>query len=282
MDNLSDFKVPSPEEYIKALDGSNKLTEKSIRSAIKELGLFNGCKVLDVPCGIGNHSLWMTEENRDIDVLGVDFAKEHLDHAKNLVDGEAGCNSLRFKQGDINNLDFKDDTFDFTWCCDGLWPGPRESGCLAKEPYDILRNMARITKSGGTIAILFCSGKKLLPGYPILESKLNATISGNRPVFQETEPDLHFMRTPLWLSKTGLTNIKSKTFVSDIQGPLEPDKKIMVNQFLNMFWGQTEPEVSCELWNQFMDITDPASKNYILNRDDYTGFITYTMFTGEV
>jgi len=274
--------MPSAEYYIQALEGSNKTTEKAIRSAIRELGLFDECRVLDIPCGIGSHALWMLEENPSIIITGIDVSEEHLEYARNLVQQKEGQKQTVFIKKDINKLDFSDNSFDFIWCCDGLWQGPAEMGCVSTEPYNILASMSRITKPGGKIAVLFWSYQKLLPGYPMLETALNATVSANRPFIPGANPELHFMRTPLWLKKTGLVNIKTQTFPADIQGPLNIQAKNYLQMFFNMFWGRAEKEVTPEVWKQYRELTSPDFGDYILGRDDYAGFITYTMFSGEV
>ncbi len=277
---MSDSINPLPEDYIKALENTNSITEPAIRAAIRELQLHDGCHVLDVPCGIGSHTLWMAEENPNINIAGVDFSEDNIVYARRLLLQRGNPASVIFEKGDINKLDFDDNSFDLVWCCDGIWPGPKETGCPAEEPYGILKDMARITKSGGKIAVLFWSGQKLLPGYPLIEAGLNNTRAASFPV--PAEPDLHFMRTPLWLRKAGLKNIHSKTFAVDVKGPLSPKQKDTLLLYFNMFWGQAKTEVPDELWTRFKSVADIRAVDCILNREDYAGFITYTMFTGEV
>lgn len=224
----------------------------------------------------------MFEENPNINVIGTDLKEEHLVYAKELVQQKGGQNQPVFKKGDMNKFEFDNNCFDFIWCCDGLWSGPAEMGCAAEEPYDILASMARITKSGGKIAVLFWSSQKLIPGYPLLEAALNSTLGANVPVTPESNPELHFMRTPLWLKKTGLTNIKVHIFTSDIQGPLSSQAKNDMHNLFNMFWARAENEVAAEVWKQYKELTNPDSSDYIFKQEDYVGFITYTMFTGEV
>ena len=279
---MSEYNMPSPEDYIKSLENSNRITEKAIRAAIKELGLFDRASVLDVPCGIGNHVLWMAEENEKLNLTGVDLSMEHIDYARKQAIKKSCPAPVNYERGDINGLCYDDNSFDFIWCCDGLWPGPPETGCLCVQPYDILKEFIRITKSGGSIAILFWSSHKLLPGFPLLEAGLNNTLYANIPVTHDSEPDLHVMRTPMWLHKAGLKGIQTRTFVSDIQGPLTPQEKESLLMLFNMFWGSAEAEVPPKLWEEFKAMTDPKAEEFILNINGYAGFVTYTMFTGEV
>ncbi len=268
--------------YIKALESTGKLSEPAIRNAIKSLNLTGNQKILDVPCGTGTHMRWMFEEYPKLHITGFDIAKEHLEYAKEKLHKDGNIEQCKFVQGDMNQFDFADNSFDIVWCCDGLWPGPKEMGCPVEEPYQILNDMVRVTKNDGTIAILFWSSQKLLPGYPFLEAKLNATKSAIMPVNPDTNPDLHFMSTLSWMRKAGLNNIQSRTFATDFQAPISESGKEGLLSLFNMFWANSEAEVSKEIWDKYKQITNPESGNYILNSEDYTGFLTYTMFTGKV
>lgn len=269
------------ERYIHALELTNHMTEKAMRAAIKEMRLSDNSQVLDIPCGIGNHASWICEENRTINVTGVDLSENHIAYARSLTQQKDGSLSFNFETGDINKLKFEDDSFDAVWCCDGLWPGPVELGCVAEKPYGILEEFSRVTKNGGTIAVLFWSGQKLLPGYPFLEALLNATVTGNRPFQLETDPELHIMRTPCWLEKINAVNIRCRTFTSDIQGPLNDQEKEALLVSMNMLWSNVKQEVPTEVWEKYQLITDPESDPFILDLKGYAGYITYTLFTAE-
>ncbi|WP_321430879.1 class I SAM-dependent methyltransferase [uncultured Methanolobus sp.] len=270
------------EMYIKALESTGRLSEPAIRNAIKSLKLPEGSRILDVPCGTGKHMQWMLEEYSKVNITGVDIAEAHLEYTKNRLLQAGKIESCEFVKGDMNKLDLADNTFDLTWCCDGLWPGPKEMGCPAEEPYEILDNMVRMTRKGGTIAILFWSSQKLLPGYSFLEASLNATSSATMPANEESKPELHFMCAPAWMRKSGLENIQVRTFAADILAPLDEQEKEGITMLFDMFWAEAEQEVSEKLWEQYKKIRNPESDEYILNNEDYTGLITYTMFTGEV
>jgi demethylmenaquinone methyltransferase/2-methoxy-6-polyprenyl-1,4-benzoquinol methylase len=270
------------DQYINALERTGRLSQPAIREAIQSLKLYHGNKVLDVPCGTGSHALWLLEEYPDLKITGVDIAPEHVEYAKEKFTQAGKAAFCEFTTGDMNKLEFAENTFELVWCCDGIWPGPQEMGCPAEEPYNILKDMTRITKPGGRIAVLFWSSQKLLPGYPLLEAKLNATKSAIMSANPDISEELHFMSTPLWMKKAGLKNIKVKTFSADIQAPFDKQTEEGLLILFDMFWGRSEQEVSKEIWNKFTEITNPDSSNYILKNENYAGFLTYTIFVGEV
>ncbi|PVH96936.1 S-adenosyl-L-methionine-dependent methyltransferase [Periconia macrospinosa] len=58
---------------------------------------------------------------------------------------KAGITNIVFKQGALKNLPFDNDTFDVTHAQHML--------CQTPEPWDVLREMLRVTKKGGVVAI---------------------------------------------------------------------------------------------------------------------------------
>lgn len=84
-------------------------------------------------------------------------------------------------------------------------------------------------------------------------------------------------------AKTGFVNIKVRSFAADIQGPFTEQNKADIAAIINMFWApRVEAEVSKETWENFKRISNPASEKCILNNDNYTGMLTYTMYSGVV
>jgi len=272
----------SHKNYIQTLEDTAFLSRPAISSAIQTLSLPKNSKVLDVPCGIGNHMSWMLNQHPGISITGMDIIKEHTEYAHNKLSEKGQSSSTDFVVGDINKLDFDKHMFDLIWCCDGLWLGSPNSGCITSDPTKIIHDMIRMTKPGGQIALLYWSGHKLLPGYPYIESALNTTIQANWPCQPNSNPNLHHSYMPEWLHKAGLKNITSKTFAADIQSPLSQPAIEGIHALLNMFWSQAQSEVSDKVWSIYQDIIDPNSNNYILHKQHYVGYLTYTMYSGFV
>ncbi len=263
--------------YVESLVLSNKMNEKAIRKAIKDLELFDAANVLDVPCGIGNHISYMLDENPNINVTGIDFSKNHLAYAQELNQKHHPNINCTFQEGDINNLGLPDNSFDFIWCCDGLYPGDKEMGMLVEEPYDVLRDFVRIAKSGAKIAIGFFTSKRLLAGYPIVE----ATLADAEIFTKNANPELDILCTPAWFKKIGLTKIEVKSYAVDLYN-LDKNMIEWLPTFCNLIWAQSQNKVSEEVWQQYTDIIDPKSANFIFDKDSYTGLFTYTIYIATV
>src|SRR5690606_16206791 len=106
-------------------------------------------------------------------VMGIDISREALVRAIASAKCVGLKGELAFLQGDVCSMPFPDHTFDWVWCADCLWPGPRSQGFLGMDPLPTLQELVRVTMPGGTVAIIFWSSQKLLPGHPLLEARLN-------------------------------------------------------------------------------------------------------------
>ncbi len=269
-----------PEQYIRALDTIGRLSEPAKRNAIKALALPDESRILDLPCGIGSQICWFLDEYPQVSVTGADLAEEHIAFARERLQRSDKTRSCELVLADMNNLELENDSFDLIWCCDGLWPGPKDMGCPAEEPYDILDGLVRITRPGGRVAIAFWSSQKLLPGFADLEATLNATKGTMRLFHPSTNPELHFMRTPAWLRRAGLTDIEVKSFAADLCAPFDELEREGLAILFNMLWEPAEPEVSESTWEKYSSLANPESDSFILNDINYAGLLTYTMYVG--
>jgi demethylmenaquinone methyltransferase/2-methoxy-6-polyprenyl-1,4-benzoquinol methylase len=155
-------------------------------------------------------------------------------------------------------------------------------GYASPEPVSALREMARVVKPGGTIAVLAWSSQQLLPGYPLLEARLNATSQGIAPFSIGKKPDSHFLRALGWFREAGLEQTEARTFAGDIRSPLTEVTRAALLSLFRMRWGEPRQELSPEDWAQFQRICRPGSPDFVLDSPDYYAFFTYSMFQGRV
>ena len=265
--------------YIALGDLMNRFTRPVVNSAINALGLKPGSLGLDAGCGIGNHTLWLAEAvSPDGHVTGVDISEEALSIAKEKLESSDLKNQVSFQFGDIFNLPFEDKTFDWIWSADVLYlwfMGTKESPV---NPKTIIKELARVVKPGGKIAFLFWSSQKLLPGYPILEAKLNATKAANFTGPFGIQPKLHSTRALGWFQMAGLREPKVRNFIVEFQAPFSDDEKEALVGTFRMFWKKVKPEVSDEVWLEYKRLCSPESSDFILNLPDYNGYFVYSLF----
>ena len=263
------------DEYIRLMAVSHPLRESVLRSAIEALQLPPGSQGLDAGCGIGLPALLLADAVRpDGHVTGLDMSPEFLAYAENIVKTSELAQRISFQKGDMYHLPFDDKTFDWVWSTDC-------AGYSVEEPLPLFKELARVIKPGGTLALLFWSSQMLLPRYPFLEARLNATCAGIAPFKKSMEPETHYLRTLGWMQKVGLKKATVRTFIGNVQAPLSDEIRTALIALFQMRWGPTESEVTPEDWAAYQRLCQPEPSDFILDLPDYYAFFTYTMFYGQ-
>ena len=97
----------------------NSLREPVFRSAIQALQFPSGSRGLDAGCGIGLQTLLLAETVGPAGhVTGLDLSPEILVYARDIVKKAGLSERISFREGDVNQLPFDDDTFDWAWSMD--------------------------------------------------------------------------------------------------------------------------------------------------------------------
>ncbi|HYG48791.1 MAG TPA: class I SAM-dependent methyltransferase [Allosphingosinicella sp.] len=130
---------------------------ESGEALVASLGIGPGVEMLDLGCGDGTTALPAARAGAD--VLGVDIAS-NLVAAGNARAEAAGLRNLRFEEGDASSLaGLPDGRFDLVLSMFGAMFAPR--------PYDVAREMVRVTRPGGRIVM-----GNWIPGDPTLVAQI--------------------------------------------------------------------------------------------------------------
>ena len=252
------------------------LRESVIRRAISSLRLPSGSSGLDAGCGVGLQAMMLAESiGADGHVTGLDQSRDYINHAKSLVTTEGLSNNISFTPGDVRNLPFDDDYFDWAWSADCI-------GYAPFEPLPLLREIVRVVRPGGIIALLAWTHETLLPGYPLLETHLRATAAGIAPFTKDSAPALHFLRALGWYRETGLKGLEVRTFAGDAHAPLNENEYQALKMLFSMRWPGVESELLPDDRMEYQQLCSPESPDFILDSPDYYAFFTYSMFFGTV
>lgn len=253
------------------------LTEPAVLLAIRKIDIPPGSKGLDVGCGIGMQTAWLAEEAGPAGkITAVDISSEHLNAARKTVAEKGLSDRVRFFCEDLHRLPFKDNSFDWAWSMNTLFPVP------GMDPLQGVAELGRVVKSGGSIAVFFWSGQFLLPGYPLLEACLNLAHASTNPCLKDIRSPLHFMHGGGWLRGAGLEKIDIRSFTVDIQAPLSSEKREALAFCFSMFWDDCQDSLSVSERTEYRRLCDPQSKDCILNDPDYYGLIIHTLFRAKV
>jgi SAM-dependent methyltransferase len=116
---------------------------ESGESLVKSLGVTPPMRVLDLGCGDGTTAIPLAQLGAD--VTGIDIAR-NLVEAGNKRAVAAGLTRLKFQEGDACNLQgVSVESFDLTLTVFGAM--------FAPKPFDVAREMVRVTKPGGRIVM---------------------------------------------------------------------------------------------------------------------------------
>ncbi|MFC1974192.1 class I SAM-dependent methyltransferase [Chloroflexota bacterium] len=262
---------PDLEAYLRYLKETDPLREQTNLDIIATLNLSIGSIGLDVGCGMGTQALMLAGVvGPQGHVTGLDIRPEFLDYARQVTAQKGMSDRVTFDNGDLNQLPYDNNTFDWVWSSD----------CIGYIPPT--KQVTRVIKPGGSLNIAFWSSEYLLPGYPQLEAKLRMTTVGLAPFSLDSKPEDHHLRSLSKLKAVGLTNLKVMTFNCSVHAPLSPEIYQAMVDIIEMRWPNVEPELSKDDYELYKRLTDPDSSDYILKLPDYYGFYTYSVFRGWV
>ncbi len=258
-------------EYIRCLAGSHPL-RKPVLSAMLDFLSLEG-KGLDVGCGIGLPAVEMALKG--LDVTGLDREGEFIEIARGTAETLGLKDSPVFVRGDAGRLEFEADCFDWAWSMDCV----NYAKGLNTTP---LSEMKRVTKPGGRLILSAWSSQMLLPGYPMLEARLNTTPEGLAPFEAGMAPLHHFMATAGVFKQMGLKAVRCQTFLRDISLPLSSGETQAMKDIFYMRWSGSPSGLAPGEKSLYTALTDPESDRFVLLEPGFYGFFTYTMFTGVV
>lgn len=119
------------------------LMRESGKALVESLGVKPPVRVLDLGCGDGTTAVPLAHLGAE--VVGIDIASNLVAAGKKRAAAE-GLDKLTFREGDACDLQgVADHTFDLTLSIFGAM--------FAPKPFDVAREMVRVTKPGGRIVM---------------------------------------------------------------------------------------------------------------------------------
>ena len=138
---LEDDKLPP---YARMLHAYHRSRENELRAIIATLPITRQSRVIDVASGDGCFSLLLAE--RAETVVGVDLSAAYIAEARRQARSSPHSGRISFQQAEVGAIAFADNSFDLVWCAQSLFSLP--------DPLETLREMQRICKTGGYVAVL--------------------------------------------------------------------------------------------------------------------------------
>ena len=130
--------------YGKNLSQFNMTPMNQLNNLIEKLNLDENCHVLDLGCGIGRISEYISDTTK-AKVTGIDFAAPSIQRAneRNIDKKER----LNFIVGNMNNLQFIESSFDIIIAIDTVY--------FVDDLEKLIKRLKEITKDGGRMGIFY-------------------------------------------------------------------------------------------------------------------------------
>lgn len=131
----------SSREARRLADQANTLVELLHQDTIYPAGSY----VLEAGCGIGAQTITLAVNSPGAKFLCIDISSESLEQAQNLTKSK-GIANVEFRQMDIFNLPFEDESFDHVFVCFLLEH--------LEAPAEALIKLKKVLRTGGTITAI--------------------------------------------------------------------------------------------------------------------------------
>lgn len=257
----------------------NRFMQPALQSALKQLALTPGSTGLDAGCGpggilplldahIGGTGHIFASDN-SLSLLAIAHDQSETHHISDHVS--------MFCADFAHPFPIPDSSLDWVWTADVLTSLDDKRGFSSK---DVIRDMARIVKPGGQVAIFLGNrlGAVHLPGYSHIENSLATAANLNFRKQDQFHPAFENENVLGWMRAAGLAQLHISAHIAFHQAPLHPDIIYYIQRYIfEAEYGHT-PEfkqyvhgigLTEEEWQIWLDISDPESTNYLLTQEDY-------------
>lgn len=118
----------------------------TVKAFIVMSNLKEHMQVLDAGCGWGRTIVGIKKELPEIEMTGIDIIPGLLNSAKHLISEETGRDDTILKIGDVQNLEFEDNSFDAVLSTRVLQ--------YVQDPQKAVMEFARVVKPEGKIIVI--------------------------------------------------------------------------------------------------------------------------------
>lgn len=218
-------------------------------------------RVLDVACGDGMYSVWLTEALGSAGmVCAVDVQHAWLIEAKRQAC--ASALPIHWLQGDAQRLPLADDQFDIVWCAQCLYSLPQVDGALAE--------LKRVTRPGGVIAVLENDTlHHLLFPWPIeLELEVRAAELAALHCDAPDAATRYYVGRNLGavLHDAGLTHVVERAWATTRQAPFLEAERVFLAEYLKNLRDRVAARLSASILKQLDRLVSPGGEQYLLDR----------------
>lgn len=252
-------------DYAACLAAYHRAFEGELREMLADVFRRPVRAALDIACGDGAYSAWLSERfGAQAAIVALDSNLSYLRAARRRPSPRRDAPEVMSLAADGLKLPFEDDSFDAVWCAQSLYSLP--------EPSAVLAEMRRVTRPGGTAAVLENDTlhEIILPWPPELELALRqAELASFR---RETDrPNKYYLGRflPEAFRVAGFANCALKTFAFSRNGPLDPPSRTFLGNYLLRLLQRAAPYLSRPDLQTLERLVDAGGKDSFFDRREF-------------
>jgi SAM-dependent methyltransferase len=260
---LADDELPAYAPMLAALHVAHAA---ELRAMVADLPLRPGDRALDLACGDGAYTLWLAERVGPTGtVTAVDRSPAYLELARAAIEAAPASARIELHLADAVALPFTDGSFDLAWCAQSLFS--------LSDPLSVLRELGRVTRSGGTVAILEVDllHQMVLPLPPDLELAVRQAQLAS--LDDEGGQGAVGRDLPALFAEAGLPDCRVRPYSTARHAPLLPEEQAYLRWQLGDLRARARPYLSAKQWAALDALTDPESERFLLWQPDLV--VTY-------
>jgi ubiquinone/menaquinone biosynthesis C-methylase UbiE len=243
-------------EYDEVQSAFHEAFREELDRCLDVLPLTPDAQVLDVPGGDGFYASRLAARLGPAGKLVLaDASDEYLERASGKLRPLAGRTGIDLAKADVYALPFDDDRFDLVWCARSL--------ITLDDPAAALRELARVTRPGGTLAVLESDEfHHLILPWPVeLELSVHRAMQeASRRKYGDRGRLAPARRVRRHLLDAGLLTPRKKSVAADRYAPFDPAAARFLRLHLDALARLVRPllrEAERPAFDRFVDADSP-------------------------
>ncbi len=200
-------------------DTIRRMFQPVTQALIEDAGIVEGQSILDVAGGSGEPSFTITERvGPNGSVMCTDLVAEMVSGAQSEAQ-RLGLTNIKFQQCSADSLPFENNSFDVVTC--------RLGAMFFPDPLAALREMLRVTKPNGGLALAVWGKSELNPFFSLVTDVVERHLGAATPAdpnapgaFRFDEPDT----LARILQQAGAINVKERPLDFRITASMSPEE----------------------------------------------------------
>ncbi len=249
--------------YASELDAYHRSRSVELRCIIDALPIGTGDYVLDVACGDGTYAEWLAERvGTQGVVIGLDRSPAYLNCAAGKKSGQD--DRICYVAGELSQAPLEEQSFDLIWCAQSLISLP--------QPVEALRQMAKLLRPGGTVAILENDSlhQLMLPWPARLELEIRkAELDAYEIRGVKAEKRYLGRKIRSLFQRAGLAPGRRTTYSTDRCAPLRSAEEEFLTRHLARLSELVAPYLDRRSLAEFNRLTQPNSPDFLLRQPTF-------------